>query len=63
MESPGTREKDRPASAPSLCHANLCDLPIAKGDKIATELRIAFNAVRDLDRVGIIIQIDANVRY
>ncbi|MEY2611715.1 MAG: hypothetical protein RL069_527, partial [Planctomycetota bacterium] len=44
---------NRPASAPSLCHENLCDLPIAKGDKIATELRIAFNAVRDLDRVGI----------
>jgi hypothetical protein len=38
-------------SATSFGHADLCDLPITKGDEIAAEFRIAFNAVRDLDRV------------
>jgi hypothetical protein len=44
-------EHPYPIFVTSFGYANLGNLPIAKGDKIAAELRITLNAVSDLDRI------------
>ncbi len=46
-----SNDRPYPISATSFSHANLGDLPIAKGDEIAAEFRITFKAVSHLDRI------------